>query len=169
MPEWNGMEDFKNGMEDNLLDYKNAIYKNATVEKEFLHLRFNRECKRNNILPKSLRFRPPTKSRKGFKLARKMGWKFLQLRISDSHRKINKRKREIFELENNLENLLTSTEWNNLCLYARQKSRLIQTNSEKVQRDKLNCLLSSLPAMESDSVQKKWVKNLLQKKSLFWK
>ena len=55
---------------------------------------------------------------------------------------------------------MTSTEWNNLCLYARQKSRLIQTNSEEVQREKLNRLLSSLPAKQNDSVQKKWVKNL---------
>ena len=123
-------------------------------------MRFNHECKRNNVLPKSLRFCPLIKSRKEFKLAWKMGWKFLQLRISDSLRKINMYKRKIFELRNKLENLLTSTEWNNLCLHARQKSRLIQTNSEKVQRDKLNRLLSSLPAKEKDPVQKKWVKNL---------
>ena len=69
-------------------------------------------------------------------------------------------KREIFDLGNKLENLLTSTEWNNLCLYTRQKSRLIQANSEEVERDKLNCLLSPLPAKENDSVQKKWVKSL---------
>ena len=132
------------------------VSKNATVEKEFSHLRFNHECKRNtnNVLPKSLRFRPPIKIREGFKLARKMGWKFLQLRISDSHRKINVCKREIFELGNKLEDLLTSTEWNNLSLYARQKSRLIQTKSEEVQREKLNHLLSSLPAKQNDSVQK---------------
>ena len=87
-----------------------------------------------------------------------MGWKFLQLRISDSHRKINVCKREIFELGNKLENLLTSTEWNNLSLYARQKSRLMQTKSEEVQREKLNRLLSSLPAKQNDSEQRKWVK-----------
>ena len=110
--------------------------KNATVEKEFLHLRFNHKCKQNNVFPKSLRFRPPIKRRKGFKIARKMGWKFLQLRIFNSHRKINVCKREIFELGNNLENLLTTTEWNNLSLYAQQKSRLIQTKSEEVQREK---------------------------------
>ena len=64
-------------------------------------------------------------------------------------------KREIFELGNKLESLLTSTKWNNLCLYERQKSPVIQTNSEEVQRDKLNRLLSSLPAKQNDSVQKK--------------
>ena len=94
-----------------LQEARRYVSKNATVEKEFSHLRFNHECKRNNVLPKSLTFRPPIKSSKGFKLARKMGWKFLQLRISDSHRKINMCKREVFELGNKLKNLLTFTEW----------------------------------------------------------
>ena len=42
MPEWNGMEDFKNGMEDNLpylhtnsiLDFAHGIYKNIHTDSD---------------------------------------------------------------------------------------------------------------------------------------
>ena len=36
----------------------------------------------------------------------------------------------------------------------------MQASSEEVQKDKLNWMLSSLPAKENDSVQKKWAKNV---------
>ena len=116
-----------------LQEARRYVSENATValiEKEFSHLRLNHECKRNNLLPKSLRFRPPIKSRKGFKLARKMGWKFLKLRISDSHRKINMCKTEIFELGTKLQNLLTSTEWKSLFTCVTK----VSTNTNKFRR-----------------------------------
>ena len=61
----------------------------VTVEKEYCHLRFNHACKREGVLPKSLRFPPPIKSRKVFQLARKSGWEFPNLRINESHKKLN--------------------------------------------------------------------------------
>ena len=43
----------------------------VTIEKEYCHLKFNHACKREGVLPKSLRFLPPIKLRKGFQLVRR--------------------------------------------------------------------------------------------------
>ena len=58
------------------------------IEKQFSHLRFNHACKTNGILPKSLQFSPPIRTHKGYRLANRFGWQFLNLRISECHRLI---------------------------------------------------------------------------------
>ena len=54
------------------------------------HLHFNHRLKDNNILPKSLQFNPPVKSREGWKIAKKAGQAYLRLRISNCHKQIKK-------------------------------------------------------------------------------
>ena len=54
------------------------------------HLHFNHRLKDNNILPKSLQFNPPIKSKEGWKIVRKAGQAYLRLRISNCHTQIKK-------------------------------------------------------------------------------
>ena len=52
------------------------------------HLYFNHSCKENYVLPSSLRFRPPLRSAKGYKLMVRTGFSFLKLRIDECHSSI---------------------------------------------------------------------------------
>ena len=47
------------------------------------NLYFNHRCKENKVFPFSLRFKPPIRSRKGYKLMENTGFSFLRLRIND--------------------------------------------------------------------------------------
>ena len=84
-----------------LQEARRLVSYNITIEKGYSHLRFKHTCKLIGILPKSLRFSPPIRTRKGFQLARKSGWKFLNLRISDSHQKINHCKLQVNSIKKN--------------------------------------------------------------------
>ena len=64
----------------------------SNITKSYCHLNFNHSCLREKLLPKSLRFSPPIRSNRGFRLARKHGFEFLKLRITECHLNINKKK-----------------------------------------------------------------------------
>ena len=49
------------------------------------HLYFNHRCKENYVLPSSLRFRPPLRNAKGYKLMVRTDFSFLKLRIDKCH------------------------------------------------------------------------------------
>ena len=53
-------------------------------------LNFNLRCKRNDLLPKSLRFRPPIRTPSGWAIAKRMGKQYLRDFIQDNHYKIRK-------------------------------------------------------------------------------
>ncbi|XP_068716948.1 uncharacterized protein [Montipora capricornis] len=53
------------------------------------HLFFNHRCKDRQILPPSLRIRPPVQCPKGYKLAKNTGFQFLKLRIEQLHKNIS--------------------------------------------------------------------------------
>ena len=72
------------------------------------HLYFNHRLKDNNILPKSLQFNLPVKSREGWKIAKRAGQAYLRLRISNCHTQIKKFSQLHSNSERQLiENLLT--------------------------------------------------------------
>ena len=58
------------------------------IAKYRCHLYFNHRCKENHVLPSSLRFRPPLRSAKGYKLMVRTGFSFLKLRIDECHSSI---------------------------------------------------------------------------------
>ena len=62
---------------------RKLISQYSTIEKQFSRLRFNNACKNLGILPRSLKFSPPIKSRKGYRIAKNFGWQFLNLRITE--------------------------------------------------------------------------------------
>ena len=52
------------------------------------HLYFNHRCIENKVLPLSLRFKPPVRSVKGYKLMENTGFSFQRLRIDQCHHSI---------------------------------------------------------------------------------
>ena len=58
------------------------------VNKAYLDLKFNHTCKAEELTPNSLKFSPPVKSSRGYKLAGKFSLEFLKLRITELHLKI---------------------------------------------------------------------------------
>ena len=69
-----------------------------SITKFYCHLNYNHSCSREKLLPKSLRFSPTICLNRGFELARKHGFEFLKLRITESHFNINKKKQLISEI-----------------------------------------------------------------------
>ena len=66
----------------------NKIMLKITRQKS--HLLFNHRCKDRQLLPPSLRIRPPVQCPKGYKLAKNAGFQFLKLRTEQSHKQIRK-------------------------------------------------------------------------------
>ena len=52
------------------------------------HLTFNHLLKSHGVLPPSLSFTPPIRTKEGYKIARKAGLKYLRLRITHCHNNI---------------------------------------------------------------------------------
>ena len=52
-------------------------------------LKFNLKCKKNRILPKSLRFRSPLQTFTGFQIAKRMEFSYVKCFINDDYKRIN--------------------------------------------------------------------------------
>ena len=65
---------------------------NSKITKLLCHLNFNHNCLQENLLPKSLRFAPPIRTTRGYRPARKHGFEFLKLRITENHLSLKKNK-----------------------------------------------------------------------------
>ena len=113
----------------------------ATIEKEYCHLRFNHACKREGVLLKSLRFLPPIKSRKGFQLARKSEWEFLNLQINESHKKIGRAKTLVEEIRFQLNSKLHPEDFNDLMNYSDYKKSEVRSKTDYIHYQKLKQLI----------------------------
>ena len=89
------------------------------------HLTFNHTLKRENILPPSLNFTPPIRSKAGYKFARNTGLKYLRLRITECHQSIRNLQAKIQELTQNLENHLSPEDMLTLQNVVRQTAETI--------------------------------------------
>jgi hypothetical protein len=74
------------------------------------HLYFNHRCKENKVLPFSLRFKPPIRSKKGYKLMGNTGFSFLRLRIKDCHQSIQRLRSDCQRLLCELSDLIDCSE-----------------------------------------------------------
>ena len=143
------------------------------VCKEYEHLRFNHRCKNENILPKSLHFRPPVKTNKGYKIAKNFGKQFLNLRISESHHKIVRLKSELTKVRNILLNGINPQELCYLNSYTNMKICHIRANLnnkhllkferiksmiEEKRRNKINST-GIITETQSEAIKKNWVHN----------
>ena len=111
------------------------------------------------ILPKSLRFSPSIRIRKGFQLAGKSNWQHLHLRISDSHQKSNHCKlhlnsiKEIWEIYEIIRN-------ESLNQYATVRSKSVQEKTNLAHSQKLQRLIPAHRLHKNKKINKSWVKNL---------
>ena len=149
---------------NSIQEAKRLVSNNLTIEKEYSHLRFNHTCKSIAILLKSLRFSPPIRTRKEFQLARKSGWQFLNLRISDSHQKINHCKLEVISIKEKLGKIMTLSEMNALNQYATVKSKSVQEKTKLSHSQKLQHLIPEYRPNNNKNIDKSWIKNLSSRK-----
>ena len=141
-----------------LQDARKLVSVCSNIEKQYSHLRFNHTCKNYGILPKSLRFSSPTKTQKGFCIANKFGWQFLNLRISECHRLILKGKKLKAELTEKLTEILTIEEQNLLMFYSSIKAQYLQKEFEDRHAEKLDRLIEK-NKRNNQFQTRTWVKN----------
>ena len=87
------------------------------------HLHFNHRLKDNNILPKSLQFNPPVKSKEGWKIDRKAGQAYLRLRISNCHRQIKKLSQCLSQTTHKLREMIYKESFDTLLRTIKQRSQ----------------------------------------------
>ena len=88
---------------------------------------FNLRCKRNNILPKSLRLNPPIRNAQGYSIARRNGFSYLRCFIGENHKKINYLNYQLPHVERNLRNIISYAHYQELL-----KCVLLKSSRKKV-------------------------------------
>ena len=113
---------------------------------------------REGVLPKSLRFLPSIKSRKGFQLARKSRWKFLNLRINVSHKNIGRAITLFEEIRFQLHSKLNPEDFNDLLNYSDYKNSIVRLKTEYIHNQQQKQLIPS--KRKTKRLNQNWVKNL---------
>lgn len=120
------------------------------------HLYFNHRLKDNNILPKSLQFNPPVKSREGWKTARKAGQAYLRLRISNCHTQIKKFFQHLSQTTHKLREMVNKESFDTLLHTIKQKSQWEAQRRRKCHNKKLQNILPR-PPTHGTNLKDKWV------------
>ena len=146
---------------DILQKARNFIKDSTCINKCYRNLEFSHSCLRENVLPKSLQFSPPIRSSRGFRLARKHGFDFLKLRITECHVTIKLKNLSCAKILEVLRQSISCNDFNSWLAYDRQKQHLISLKIKKLHKDKLNRLIQAkLSSKTKFSKQKeRWVKN----------
>ena len=97
--------------------------KSLSIVKQKEH--FNHALKRAQILPKSLRFKPPVKCKEGFRITKKAGWSFQKLRIQSSHQRIKQLEEQCSDLVRKLSSIVSQEHFDAL-------SKVISHNTSKL-------------------------------------
>ena len=98
------------------------------INKAFLDLKFNHSCKSENLILTSLKFFPPVRSSRGFKLAKKFSIQFLKLRITELHQKIRNLQMEKEKLEIELQTKLDVYIYTSFSLNTFKSQKLTKSN-----------------------------------------
>ena len=128
---------------DVLQKARNFIKDSTCINKCYKNLEFNHSCLRENVLPKSLQFSPPIRSSGGFRLARKHGFDFLKLKITECHIKIKLKNLSCAKILEVLRQSISGSDFNLLLAYDRQKQHSISLKVKKLHEDKLNRLIQA--------------------------
>ena len=147
----------------NILSSARQFVQNSTsITKFYCHLRFNHTCLRENILPKSLKFSPPIRSSRGYKLAQKHGFDFLKLRITECHLSIKKKSQVVSKISDSLMKILSTDQWESLVKHNNKIQESVKTRTAASHQFKLSKIR---PRQHSNHTSKEvWVKNLSSKK-----
>ena len=95
---------------------------------------------------------------KQYKLARKSGWEFLNLRINESHKKIGRAKTLVEAIRFQLNNKLHLEDFNDLMNYSDYKKSKVRSKTECIHNQKLKQLIPR--ERETKSLNRNWIKNL---------
>lgn len=120
-------------------------------------LKFNLKCKRNNILPKSLRFRPPIRNPQGYYTAKSCGRAYLKVFIAYNHSRINEIVYKLPIIESELKNNIPSDIFNDFMSYVSLKNNQKKLKFENRLVSKFNNLVSKTSNI---STNEKAVKNI---------
>ena len=107
------------------------------------------------------------KIKTGYKLARKHGFDFIKLRITElSHIAINKKKLEVDQITKKLRAVLLKEHWDVLSQYNNQIQEGVKLNAKSNHHAKLGKLREPMLAKSNNSASQKslWVKNLSKTK-----
>ena len=128
------------------------------------HLYFNQRCKENYVLPSSLRFRPPLRSAKGYKLMVRTGFSFLKLRIDECHSSILCLRALFSRSVSGLSALINNSETSWVEEFCSSKEQQTFTKQREKHDIKLHRLLSKRSPVNSGlSLIDKWVMNFSSK------
>ena len=120
------------------------------------HLHFNHRLKDNNILPKTLQFNPPVKSKEGWKIARKAGQAYLRLRLSNCHTQIKKLSQRLSQTTHKLREIIYKESFDTLLLTIKERSQWEAQRRRKRHKKKLQNILPRPPTHETN-LKDKWV------------
>ena len=128
------------------------------IAKYRCHLYFNHRCKENHVLPSSLRFRPPLRSAKGYKLMVRTGFSFLKLRIDECHSSILRLRALFSRSLSELSALINNSETSWVEEFCSSKELQTFTKQREKHDRKLRHLLSKRsPVNSGSSLKDKWV------------
>ncbi len=125
------------------------------------HLYFNHRCKDNKVLPFSLRFKPPIRSKKGYKQMVNAGFSFLRLRINDCHQSIQRLRSDWQRLFGELSALIDCSEIQWIEEFCRSEERKESLKQREKHDRKLLRLIGKKPSDKSDTgLKQRWIINL---------
>ena len=146
---------------DVLQKARNFIKNSTCINKCYKNSEFNHSCFREKVLPKSLQFSPPVRSSRGFRLARKHGFDFLKLRITECHVTTKLKNLSCAKILEVLRQPIPCNDFNSLLAYDCQKQHSISLKVKKLHEDKLNLLIQAKSSSKTKFSKQKqqWVKN----------
>ena len=90
---------------------RNLVSQNNRIARHQGHLFFNHSCLRKDYLPKNLRFKSPLNTAAGRRLARNFGFRFIKLRINESHHWIRTSLSKIADITRRILNAMTKKDY----------------------------------------------------------
>jgi hypothetical protein len=129
----------------------------ATTQEQ---LKFNLRCKKSEVLPKSIRTKPPIRSPEGYRIARSANNQYLRAFITDNHFRIGVYLRRIVINTNKLQELIPTEIFERLKAEAVRKHRHVRAIKKQQLIRKYEKLLSEHPCR---TYNPRWVTNLSDK------
>ena len=128
------------------------------------HLHFNHRCKDLQVLPLSLRIKPPVRTPKGWKLVENVGFQFLKLRNEETHKKICSRTPEKEFALDFLRSCLTTCDFKHLKTLVHEQQQEESGRIRSLHSKKLQALTSKSNVSSPDTVNRdKWVLDISSK------
>ena len=145
------------------IEYSRSLEKLARFKN---HIIFSARYKRENIIPTSLRIKPPIQTHQGREIAEKVGRCFLDERLWLANHRVRQLKDDIKWRELGLRRTLTDTDFDQLKRMSEQQAEKVFEQTRQRQRQKFNRWKQSTASnngqLTKDARKVRWVINLSQ-------